>query len=73
MAGPPLEAPPVPDAELESLTIGGTQYSTGLRFDANDCGAKAGVGSCGAIEDAFFDLALAWTSGQLSRQEWYET
>jgi hypothetical protein len=70
---PPLATPPVPDIELESLTIGGIQYSTGLSFFANDCSAKGAVRPCGAIEDAFFDLALAWTSAQMSRQDWYET
>lgn len=73
MPSPPLATPPVPDTELESLTISGMQYSTGLSFDANDCSARGAMRPCGTIEDAFFDLALAWTSGQMSRQDWYET
>jgi hypothetical protein len=56
----PLAAPPVP--ELESLTIGGMQYSSGLNFYANDCSGKPAIGPCDTIEDAFFDLALAWTA-----------
>jgi hypothetical protein len=68
----PVATPPVPGAELESLTIGGMQYSTGLDLGANHCIAKSGIGPCAVIEDAFFDLALAWTP-ELGRQKWYET
>lgn len=72
MEGTPLAAPADPDAELESFTIGGMQYSTGHTFDANDCNGRTRVGPCDAIEDAFFDLALAWAP-ELGRQQWYET
>jgi hypothetical protein len=68
----PVATASVPDAELESLTIGGTQYRTGLDFNANKCSAKPGIAPCAAIEDAFFDLALAW-SPEPGREEWYET
>ena len=68
----PVATASVADAELESLTIGGTQYSTGLDFNANECSAKPGIGRCAAIEDAFFDLALAW-SPEPGQEEWYET
>jgi hypothetical protein len=68
-----LAEPSVLGAELQWLTIGEMNYSTGLGFDANDCSIKTGIGACGAIEDAFFDLALAWTSGHTGRQDWYET
>jgi hypothetical protein len=67
--GTPLAEPPAPDAELQSVTIGGMQYSTGLSFEPNDCYAKAGIGLCNAIEDAFLDLARAGAAGQLSLLE----
>jgi hypothetical protein len=60
-------AEPLPDAELQSLTIAGMKYSTG--FDPSDCSAEAGIGACNAIEDAFYVLALAWDPRQASRLE----
>ena len=65
--GTSLAEAPLPDAELQSLTIAGMQYSTG--FDPSDCSAEAGIGACNAIEDAFYVLALAWDPGQSSRLE----
>ncbi len=71
---PSLAEPPFPDTQLQSLTIAGTQYSTGLALDPNDCKAKAGSGAvCDVIENAFFDLALAWAPEQLTLQEWHGT
>ena len=49
--GTSLAEPPLPDVELQSLTIAGMQYSTG--FDPSDCSAETGIGACNAIEDAF--------------------
>jgi len=61
------------DIELQSLTIGGMQYTTGFSFDPNDCYAEMGIRPCNSSADALAAFPVALAPGQSSRPEGRDT
>jgi hypothetical protein len=62
--GPSLLEPDLAGSRLEYLTITGTQHSTGLDPELNECHFTAEGGSCAAVDDGLLDFTLAWSSEQ---------
>jgi hypothetical protein len=67
--GPSHAEPLFTDIELQSLTIGEMQYTTGFSFDPNDCHAEVGIRPCNSSADALAAFAAALAPGQSNRPE----